>query len=155
MAKKKAETTEPAEEKKPAAKKSAPKAEAAAGETKAPAKKAAPKKTATKKPAAPAIGTPLVDTGLAAKVAASLIGNKTVGSGQSPIGSAPRKPSSSFQQLKDSLNKPATSAAVGNLLGDLQGKKTIGHSGFTKQVGHNQTFGSDASKAFVPRRTGG
>ena len=24
-----------------------------------------------------------------------------------------------------------------------------------KQVGHNQTFGSDASKNFVPRRTGG
>lgn len=142
----------------PAKKAAEPKAAAAA---KAPAaskpaaakKAAAPKGKAAAKPAgAPA--NPLIDTGLAAQTAARLIAAKGAGAAQP---AAPRPQTSTFKQLKDSLNK-GHSASVHSVLNSSMSpaakKSNLPFQG-GKQTGHNQTFGSDASKAFVPRRTGG
>jgi hypothetical protein len=117
-----------------------------------PAKKPAAKKPAAKKKSAPAApaGMPLIDTGVAAKVAASLVAKKV----QTETTGQTKKPSATFQQLKNNLTKPP-SAVVGNLLGDIQGKRAAGPQGFAKQVGHAQTFGADVNRAGVPRRTGG
>jgi hypothetical protein len=68
-----------------------------------------------------------------------------------------KRETSTFKQLKESLAKPHV-ASMNNLLnstaapGAKKGNLPL-HGG--KQVGHNQTFGSDASRNFVPRRTGG
>jgi hypothetical protein len=65
--------------------------------------------------------------------------------------------SSSFKNLKDSLNKPHAQS-IGGLL-DKTGapgqKKSAVPFGDGRQVKHNQTFGADVNKMSVPRRTGG
>lgn len=134
---------------------------ATTGETKAiePAapKAAAKKKSAVKAPAAPAA--PMIDTGMAAETAAKMVGAKlsstpTMGGGEA---GAPSKESSAFKQMKDSLNKPA-STTMANFLdksGGPGGKKSNMPFSGPKQVGRNQTFGADVNRTGVPRRTGG
>ena len=140
--KKDSETTEAA----------APKAAAA------PAKKAAksPAKTkAAAKPAGPA-ASPMVNTTLAAESAARMIGAKATGFGSSG-NAGDKKETSAFKQMKQSMSKPH-GASVGNMLNSTTSqaaKKTSLPFQGGKQVGHNQTFGADVSKNFVPRRTGG
>jgi hypothetical protein len=113
------------------------------------------KKTSTKKSAAaPAADSsvPSIDTNLAAQAAAKMVANKNLlNTGDA---GAPRE-SSSFKQLKESLNKPH-STVMGNVLGNVQGqKKTNLPFGGPKQIGRNQTFGADVNRTGVPRRTGG
>jgi len=123
-------------------------------ESKPAAEKKPAKKTTAKKAAAPSapMGVPLIDTGAAAAAAASLIRHKV---STDNAGASGKKPSASFQQLKNSLNKPA-SAVVGGILGEAQAKKNqAGHGEFAKQVGHNQTFSADVTRTGVPRRTPG
>ena len=68
----------------------------------------------------------------------------------------PKKESSTFKHLKESLAKPH-SQAVSNLLARSAppgSKKPF--TGFgSKQVGRNQTFGADVNRSGVPRRTAG
>jgi hypothetical protein len=129
--------------------------------SKAPAKAAAAKKKSapakTSSPAA-APGMPLIDTSLAAENAAKqLVAGVSLKSTGSPAtGSRPE--SSMFKQLKSGLNKPHA-AAMNNLLDKTHGP-TAQKSGQSfgpgsKQVGHNQTFGADANRTGVPRRTSG
>ena len=97
----------------------------------------------------------MVDTGFAAQSAAKMLAARANGT----IGTANtnQKETSTFKQMKESLAKPHASS-VGNLLNSTSPnelKKSNQHGHKNKQQGHNQTFGSDASKAFVPRRTGG
>jgi hypothetical protein len=67
-----------------------------------------------------------------------------------------KKESSAFKQMKAGLNKPASGALGGAFgVGGQQQKKTTQNYGGGKQVGHNQTFGSDVNRAGVPRRTPG
>jgi hypothetical protein len=129
----------------------------------------APKKSAAKsgaksksaKPAAPTAA-PMVDTAFAAQAAARMLTAKAGGitSSAAPSSTAPageKKETSAFKQMKQSMTKPHA-AGVGNILNSTispaakKGNLPF-HGG--RQVGHNQTFGSDASKNFVPRRTGG
>lgn len=158
-AKKEAESKEPAAkstaaEAKPVAKSPAEEAKPAAKQ--APGKKAAAPAAAkgkTAKPAAPQ-GMPMIDTGLAAQTAARLIGAKAAVA--QPAGGA-KKETSAFKQLKDSINKGHSSSVHSVLSNSMspEAKKSSLPYRDGKQTGHNQTFGSDASKAFVPRRTGG
>lgn len=62
--------------------------------------------------------------------------------------------SAAFTKLKQSLTTPQVSAT--SILSDA-GKpgKTPANSGFARQVGHNQTFGANAARTGVPRRTAG
>jgi hypothetical protein len=119
----------------------------------APAK---PVKAAAKKKAKPAVvaGSPLIDTGLAAQTAARLIAAKPVGSGSND---GAKKETSAFRQMKDSLAKGHSSSVQSVLNNSMNPAAKKSSQPFTggKQVGHNQTFGSDASRNFVPRRTGG
>jgi hypothetical protein len=135
--------------KKPDTKSSETKAEA---KPKAAAKAKAP---ATKKPASSGGAAPLIDTNLAASAAAAMILNRA---GTAPAASGQpvaKKESSSFKNLKDSLNKPA-SQTLGGTFGNIAGqKKSNLPMGGGKQVGRNQTFGADVNRAGVPRRTGG
>ena len=157
MAKKKSEETpkaaEPKETKaaKPAEKKAAAPAKAAAAKAAAP--KAPPKAKKAKPAAAP--GAPMIDTGLAAETAAKLIaaGARPAAQAEEPV--APKKESSTFKQLKESLAKPHINSD-NPLLGNTGGIGNKNKPGFFggKQVGHNQTFGSGSSR-FVPRRTSG
>jgi len=118
------------------------------------AKKAASKEKSGAKPTGtPA--TPLIDTGLAAQTAARLIGAKAAGGAQA--GDAARRETSTFKQLKDALTKGHSNSvhsALNNSMSPAAKKSNLPFRG-GKQTGHNQTFGSDASKNFVPRRTGG
>ncbi len=129
----------------------------AASAAKPAAPKKAPAKSGGKKPAAAKSATPTFNT-FAAESAARMIGAK-LGSGAagSAGGGEAKKESSAFKQLKQSLTKPHA-ASVGNLLNStISPAAKKGNQPFQggRQVGHNQTFGSDASKNFVPRRTGG
>lgn len=67
----------------------------------------------------------------------------------------PKSESSAFKQMKDSINKPTFGTAGGAFGHQATSKKSAQSGGPMKQTGRNQTFGADASKAFVPRRTGG
>jgi hypothetical protein len=99
----------------------------------------------------------MVDTGLAAQAAARMIAAKAGGSGGTASGGGEKKETSTFRHLKESLAKPHV-AGLDNLLtntaapGARKGNLPLGGG---KQRGHNQTFGADASRNFVPRRTGG
>jgi hypothetical protein len=93
-----------------------------------------------------------------------MIANKAAGGGAASAtagGNKPRsqqqkKESSAFKQLKAGLNKPAAGALGGAFgVAGQQQKKTTQNYGGGKQVGHNQTFGSDVNRAGVPRRTPG
>ena len=133
-----------------------PKADAAPA-AKAPAKSAVKAKAAAKS-AAPAVPSapPMVDTRLAAQAAAKMLAARATGVVNTTSGGN-KKETSTFKQMKESLANPH-STSVGNMLNNLASndpKKSNQHSHSNRQQGHNQTFGSDASKAFVPRRTGG
>lgn len=97
---------------------------------------------------------PLIDTSAAANAAAAMVGGKIApSSGNQPAGQ--KKESAAFKQLKAGLNKPSA-GALGGVFGNVnqQKKSHLPHGG-GKQVGHNQTFGSDAARTGVPRRTPG
>ena len=126
-------------------------------------KKTAPAKAAPRKPAAsPAGGMPLIDTDLAASAAASMVLNRAV-TGTAPTDGGPRpaaepadkRETSTFKQLKQNLAKPAAGGLGGVLGGAQAGKKSSQPFGGGNQVGRNQTFGTNASRTNVPRRTGG
>lgn len=143
MAKKKAESTEPA----------AAAAAAPAPKKKAPAK--AKKAAAPAKPAAAGAGGPRIDTNLAATNAAKMLVSKSK-LGDPSAGNAPAKESGSFKQMKDALKKPGTTglnAALGSTFGgnksNLPAPNTRG-----PQQANSQTQGS-FNKFTVPRRTGG
>ena len=127
-------------EKKPAVKVKAPKA-------------AKPVAKAAAKTAAPVA--PMVNTSLAAETAARMIGAKAGGFGSPSTG--PKKETSAFKQMKQGFTKPH-SAGIGNMLNSTispAAKKSNQPFHADKQVGHNQTMGSDASRTSVPRRTNG
>ena len=134
-----------------------PISEAPASET---PKKAAPKaKPAAKaakpvaKAAAPAV--PMVNTSLAAETAARMIGAKA--SGFNSVSSGPKKETSAFKQMKQGFTKPHA-AGIGNMLNSTispAAKKSNQPFNADKQVGHNQTMGTEATRTSVPRRTGG
>lgn len=159
MAKKKTDSTaasdkatEAKETKPKAARKEAAPAPAAANAT---APKPAAKAKKTKAPAPVASSTPMIDTGLAAENAAKLIIAGARSNQSTEETTAPKKETSTFKQMKESLSKPHINS--GNPL--LGGGPTGGNRnkpGFFggKQVGHNQTFGSGSSRS-VPRRTSG
>lgn len=125
-------------------------------------------KPAAKSPKAPAKGKKApaiagaqspIDTNLAAQAAARMLLAKATGAlptGNAPA--APRENSSTFKQMKDSLDKGHLSG-IDNVLAstsDPAAKKIAPGSGLrNKQVGHNQTFGADVNRANIPRRTGG
>ncbi len=98
---------------------------------------------------------PQIDPAQSAAAAAAMIAQGLTA--PAPVSDAPKTESTSFRNLKQSLNKPH-SQTMGNLLDKLappgQKKSSLPFGG-GKQVGHNQTFGSDASRRNVPRRTGG
>jgi hypothetical protein len=151
----------PAPKKAPAAKKAAAPTAAAASAA-APAKAGGKKATASKSskssgPSAPS-QRPLIDTDLAASAAAAMVANRNLLGSAGSAGSAgagAMKESSTFRQLKESLNNPAASNLDGILgAGTTQQKKSQGH-GPDRQVGRNQTFGADVNRAGVPRRTSG
>jgi hypothetical protein len=131
---------------------------------------AATKKKAPGKPAA--AGTPsafpLIDTSLAAEAAARMLRSRAASGApqpQTPAADAPaenaqadapdKRETSTFKQLKNSLNKPA--GGLGSVLGGgISGKKgNTGFGGGNRQLGRNQTFGADVNRSGVPRRTGG
>ena len=57
--------------------------------------------------------------------------------------------------MKAGLNRPH-STTMTNLLEKSHGPQTTkSHQGFNKQIGRNQTFGADATRTGVPRRTPG
>ena len=153
-----------------------------AGAPKAEVKPRAPTKTVARKVAGGSAGSPAfptIDTSLAAAAAASMVlnrfGSSSSGAGSgstspAPSAAAPQAPAdagaeagdagekretSAFKQLKQSLSKPA-SQGLGGILGGVQaGKKTTQTFAGPNQVRRNQTFGADASRTNVPRRTGG
>jgi hypothetical protein len=136
------------------AKKSETKKAEVKAEKPAPAAKAK-KAPAAKKHAAPAAGQPMIDTSLAAANAAKLLagGFNKPASSTNPSGN--KTESAMFKNLKAGLNKPS-SAAMSNLLDKSHGPEpTKSHTGFNKQVGHNQTYGADVNRSGVPRRTPG
>jgi hypothetical protein len=116
---------------------------------KAPAKKAPAK---PKDASAPA-GMPLIDTNLAAQTAAKLVKNRDL-LGGSRAG-AGQQESSSFKQLKESVNKPVMHGPTSFLQNTAPQKKSNLPFGGSNQVGRNQTFGADVNRSGVPRRTGG
>jgi hypothetical protein len=127
---------------------------------KAPAKGAA--KGAANKPApAGSPGVPLIDTSLAASAAAKMVLNRAVGGAGAPVASGDaeaagdKRETSTFKQLKQGLSKGG-SQGIGGLLGGVQGGKKVTQTfAGPNQVRRNQTFGADASRTNIPRRTGG
>ena len=131
---------------------------------KAPAKGAA--KGAASKPApAGSPGVPLIDTSLAASAAAKMVLNRAVGGAGAPpaaadaeaagTGTGDKRETSTFKQLKQGLSKGG-SQGIGGILGGVQGGKKVTQTfAGPNQVRRNQTFGADASRTNVPRRTGG
>ena len=118
-----------------------------------PSKRTPPAAQSAKKPSgksSPAGSSPLIDTNLAANAAAAMIGNKVA----APSAGA-KKESAAFKQLKAGLNKPAVGALAPPLQPPEKQKKANLPFGGGKQIGHNQTFGADATRSGVPRRTSG
>jgi hypothetical protein len=97
---------------------------------------------------------PLIDTSLAASSAASMIGAGLNAKNLKSSGQSSKPESSLFKQMKSGLNKPS-SATMDSLLDKTHGPGANKTQGFAKQVGHNQTTGSDAARINVPRRTNG
>lgn len=98
--------------------------------------------------------TPLIDTSLAASSAARMLAAGLNAKNTKPTGPSGKPESSLFKQMKSGLNKPH-SAAMDSLLDKTHGPGTQKTQGFQKQVAHNQTIGSDATRKSVPRRTAG
>ncbi|MGE5607999.1 MAG: hypothetical protein ACM359_01985 [Bacillota bacterium] len=124
---------------------------ATSGDASAPKKPVRRLKKKTEAAAAPA-ATPMVDTNLAALAAARMLAAKAkLGSAEVATGN---KETSTFKQLKESLNKPASSLAS-NVLGNTFGpQKSNLPAHLQGQVLHNQTQGG-GSRVNVPRRTAG
>ena len=124
-----------------------------------PAKAIGKKKAAvTAKSAAPiaATGVPQIDTSLAAATAARLVAAKHAL--QSATSNEPRKETSAFKQLKQSVANPHGSAIAGLLnstASEASKKSTLPFGQSVKQIGRNQTYGADATRTNLPRRTGG
>ena len=116
----------------------------------APKKKAAPKKAAAAKSAG--AGMPGIDTSLAAESAARMLAAR--GSKRSGATPPAHPESAMFRQMKAGLSKPH-STAMSNLLDKSHGPEPAKTHPQLKQVGHNQTFGADAARTGVPRRTPG
>jgi hypothetical protein len=117
-------------------------------------KPAGAKQEPKRKPPSAAAGSPLIDPSKSAAAAAAMVAHKvSVPTSQDSA----QAQSSTFAKLKESLKKPHAQT-MGSLLDKLsapgQKKSAMPFAG-GKQVGHNQTFGSDASRRNVPRRTGG
>lgn len=117
---------------------------------------AAGKQTAPNKPAKPPArptAAPLIDTSLAAQAAAKMVANRDRLAKSEP--GDKRGGGSLIKQLKEGLHKP-TVQGPGGILSPVQGaQKRNTPFGGRNQVGHNQTFGPDANRFGVPRRTGG
>jgi hypothetical protein len=93
-------------------------------------------------------GVPSIDTSAAAQAAASLVRNRALLSAAPQAG---KRESQAFKQLKQGLSKPQ---GPGGILQDaVKLKKTNRPQAGGNLVVHNQTFGADASRASVPRRT--
>jgi len=100
-------------------------------------------------------GVPAIDASAAASNAARMVGAKLSSAVGGPVG--PVKPESTgFRNMKQNLNKPASST-LGGLLDKTTpvGTRKPQIGGFMKQVGHSQTIGHEANRTSVPRRTGG
>lgn len=105
----------------------------------------------TKAPGHASASAPLIDTSLAADSAARFL---VAGiHSKKPQQGSTRPESALFKQLKSGLNKPAS--GMNTLLDKTHGPSQIKGHGHSKQVGHNQTIGSDAARKNVPRRTAG
>lgn len=113
----------------------------------APAKKASPAKGVSQG------GGGLIDTDLAAQNAARLLVANLKKRGAASQSTEPQ--SAMFKNLKANLSQGA-GASIANVLEQSHGPEvTKSHEAFNKQVGHNQTVGSDAVRTGVPRRTPG
>ncbi|MBC8107254.1 MAG: hypothetical protein H7Z14_11740 [Anaerolineae bacterium] len=138
----------------------ATKAGGKAGEAKPQAAKAAPAKSAKPAGAKPAhqskpMMSPLIDTSHIASSAARMLVAGVGGKNQQKQPQASKQPESSlFKQMKSGLNKPH-SAQMDSLLDKTHGPGGQKTQGFEKQVAHNQTVGTDATRKSVPRRTAG
>ena len=110
---------------------------------------AAPPRAA--KPAKPSSGDQHIDTNAAANAAAAMVGGKV----PLPSTGGAKKESAAFKQLKAGLNKPSAGALGGVFGNTAQQKKSQVTHGGGKQIGRNQTFGADATRSGVPRRTPG
>jgi hypothetical protein len=135
-----------------------------AGAEKSAALKAAaksPPKPATKveaKPAAPAVpAMPTVNTDNSAAAAAAYVAHKIPPTAPPTTSGEPKQESAMFRHMKESLNRPHSQIMGGLLdkIGSNQPKKSGSSFTNNKQVGQGQTFGADASRRNVPRRTGG
>jgi hypothetical protein len=115
----------------------------------------AKKKTERKAPGttAPA-AKPLIDPAQSAAAAAAMVAHKV---STSTPATGTQTESSSFRNLKQSLNKPH-SQTMDSVLDRIAPAKTK-TAGFPlgggKQVGHNQTYGPGITQRNVPRRTNG
>ena len=132
------------------------------------AKAKAPAKGAANKPApSQSPGVPLIDTSLAASAAARMVLHRAGGAGNPPAtpasaegsgagaGAGDKRETSTFKQLKQGLS-PGGSQGIGGILGGVQGGKKVTQTfAGPNQVRRNQTFGADASRTNIPRRTGG
>jgi hypothetical protein len=95
----------------------------------------------------------------AAANAAAMIGARLTPPATAGAAGGPKKESSAFKMIKQGMASPH-SAAIGNILdktaspASQKSNLPFGHN-VGKQVGRNQTFGADATRTGVPRRTGG
>ena len=110
------------------------------------------KKKSESKPASKSGSEPLIDTNAAANAAAALIGSKLAAASG---GAAPQKESAAFKQLKAGLNKPSAGALGGAFAVPNKHKKSNQAFGGGKQIGQQNTRGTDATRSGVPRRTAG
>jgi len=113
-------------------------------------------KAPARKPAPAASGQrPVVDTSIAAQLAARMVAARAAGLGTVPPSGGHE--TSAFKQMKEHLAKPHL-AGVNSFLNSTAAPGTqklpLSH-GINKQVGHNQTFGADATRTGIPRRTSG
>ena len=108
-------------------------------------------KPASKSAKPAATGDQLIDTRAAANAAAAMVGGKV----PLPRTGGAKKESAAFKQLKAGLNKPSAGALGGVFGNTAQQKKSQVTHGGGKQIGRNQTFGADATRSGVPRRTPG
>ena len=114
-------------------------------------KSSSTKKKPERKPPAAAGPAPLVDPSQSAATAAAMVARK-IGTPAPAAGA--RTESTSFKNLKESLNKPHIGGVL-DKIAPSSGKKSSMPFAGGQQVGHNQTFGADVTRRNVPRRTNG
>ena len=110
-----------------------------------------------KKPASPAEqnappAVAPIDPAQSAAAAAAQLAHHAANPPSSP---APKTQSSTYRILKQSLARPHAQTIGGILDKIAPTQKRSGLPFASKQVGHNQTFGPDASRRNIPRRTNG